>query len=43
MFTRNRRLMGELVNRRATTVAAVIVAMLIIALNGFLLARTLGL
>jgi manganese transport protein len=43
MFTRNRRLMGELVNRRGTTIAAVVVALLIIALNGFLLVQTLGL
>jgi manganese transport protein len=43
MFTRNRQLMGDLVNRRATTVAAIVVAILIIALNGFLLIQTLGL
>jgi manganese transport protein len=42
LFTRDRALMGSLVNRRRTTVAAVVVATLIIALNAFLLAGTLG-
>ncbi len=37
MLTRRRDVMGPLVNRRATTVAASVVAALIIALNGFLL------
>jgi len=41
MFCRNRSLMGGLVNRRSTTVAAVVVAMVIIALNAFLLEQTL--
>jgi manganese transport protein len=43
LFCRDRGLMGVLVNRRATTVAAVAVASLIIALNAFLLAGTFGL
>jgi manganese transport protein len=42
LFCRNRRLMGSLVNRRVTTVAAVVVASVIIALNAFLLAGTFG-
>jgi manganese transport protein len=37
MFTSRRDIMGELVNRRATTITAVIVAALIVALNLFLL------
>ena len=41
LFCRNRALMGSLVNRRATTVAAVIVASVIITLNIFLLEQTL--
>jgi manganese transport protein len=41
MFCRNRSLMGGLVNRRSTTVAAVVVAIVIIALNAFLLEQTL--
>ncbi|WP_079313336.1 Nramp family divalent metal transporter [Microbispora sp. GKU 823] len=36
-FTSSRKLMGDLVNRRLTTVAAVVVAAVISALNGFLL------
>ena len=40
MFCRDRRLMGSLVNRRATTRAAVVVSALIIALNAFLLIAT---
>ena len=43
LFCRDRRLMGSLVNRRATTAAAVLVASVIIALNVFLLAGTFGL
>ena len=39
-FTSRRDLMGPLVNRRATTVAAVLVAALISALNVFLLGQT---
>jgi manganese transport protein len=42
LFCRDRRLMGALVNRRSTTVAAVLVATLIISLNAFLLAGTTG-
>jgi manganese transport protein len=42
LFTSKRRLMGELVNARATTVAACVVATLIIALNVFLLVQTFG-
>jgi manganese transport protein len=42
VFTSKRRLMGELVNARATTVAACVVATLIIALNVFLLVQTFG-
>jgi Mn2+/Fe2+ NRAMP family transporter len=34
--------MGELCNRRSTTVAAALVAGLIVTLNLYLLARTLG-
>jgi len=40
LLTRRREIMGALVNRRATTVAAGIVASLIIALNAFLLWQT---
>src|ERR671933_540708 len=43
VFTSRRDLMGALVNARATTVAAVVVAALISALNVFLLGQTLGL
>ena len=39
MFCRDRRLMGELVNRRVTTVAATAVVTAIIALNVFLLSQ----
>jgi manganese transport protein len=42
-FTAQRDLMGDLVNRRITTVVATIFASLIIALNFFLLAQTFGL
>ena len=41
LFCRNRGLMGTLVNRRVTTVAATVVATLIISLNAFLLQQTL--
>ena len=41
LFCRDRELMGTLVNRRATTVAAVVVATIIICLNAFLLEQTL--
>ena len=40
LFSRDRELMGALVNRRVTTVAAVVVAALIIALNVVLLYLT---
>src|SRR3990170_2285902 len=39
---RNRELMGSLVNRRSTTIAGILVATVIIALNAFLLAGTFG-
>jgi len=42
-FTSRRDLMGALANRRLTTVAASLVAALIIALNVFLLTQTFGL
>jgi len=41
LLTRRRDIMGALVNRRVTTIAASVVAALIIALNGFLLYDTL--
>ena len=41
MFCRNRDLMGTLVNRRSTTVAAVLVTAVIVSLNFFLLEQTL--
>lgn len=37
MFTRNKKLMGALTNRRITTIAATVVAALIVALNLYLL------
>ena len=40
LLTRRRDIMGELVNRRVTTVVAAIVAAMIIALNIFLLYQT---
>jgi manganese transport protein len=40
MFCSDRELMGSLVNRRVTTVAAVGVAAVIVALNAFLLLQT---
>jgi manganese transport protein len=40
MFTRDRKLMGELVNRPLTNYAAYVVAALIIVLNAYLLAQT---
>ena len=39
LFCRDRGLMGELVNRRVTTVAATVIVALIVALNLFLLAQ----
>jgi manganese transport protein len=42
LFSRRRDVMGELVNRRATTAVAVVVATLIILLNLYLLYQTLG-
>jgi len=41
LLTRRRDIMGDLVNRRSTTALASVVAALIIALNVFLLYRTL--
>jgi manganese transport protein len=41
LLTANRNVMGELVNRRATTALAGVVAALIIGLNAFLLEQTL--
>jgi manganese transport protein len=41
MLTSKREIMGELVNRRITTIAASVVAGMIIALNVFLLFQTL--
>jgi manganese transport protein len=41
LFCRDRELMGVLVNRRATTVAAFVVATIIVTLNIFLLEQTL--
>jgi manganese transport protein len=41
LLTSKREIMGELVNRRLTTVAASVVAALIVGLNLFLLSRTL--
>jgi manganese transport protein len=43
VFTARRDVMGTLVNRRATTVAASVIAAVIVALNIFLLAQTAGL
>jgi manganese transport protein len=43
LFTSRRKIMGPLVNRRITTIAAAVVAGLIIGLNVFLLAQTFGL
>ena len=42
-FTARRDVMGPLVNRRLTTVAATLVAAAIVALNIFLLLQTAGL
>ena len=41
-FTARRDIMGQLVNRRTTTVAASVIAAVIIGLNIFLLAQTAG-
>jgi manganese transport protein len=43
IFTSKKRLMGVLVNRRSTTIAAVVIAASIIVLNLFLLSQTFGL
>ena len=43
LFTSRRRIMGVLVNHRATSLAAAAVASLIISLNVFLLIQTFGL
>jgi manganese transport protein len=40
-FCRDRSLMGALVNRRSTTIAAVVVTALVVSLNAFLLEQTL--
>jgi manganese transport protein len=40
LFTRDRELMGGLVNRRVTTTAAVVIATVIICLNVYLLEQT---
>jgi manganese transport protein len=42
LLTSKREIMGELVNRRITTLAAAVVAGMIIALNVFLLWQTLA-
>jgi manganese transport protein len=42
-FTAKREIMGQFVNRRATTAAAAVVATVIVSLNVFLLAQTFGL
>jgi manganese transport protein len=42
LLTRRRDVMGELTNHRVTTVAASVIAGVIIALNLFLLAQILG-
>jgi manganese transport protein len=41
LFSRRRDVMGELVNRQATTAVAVLVATLIVLLNVYLLYQTL--
>jgi manganese transport protein len=41
LLTRRRDIMGTLVNRRVTTIAASVVAAMIVALNGFLIYETL--
>jgi manganese transport protein len=41
LLTRRRDIMAELVNRRATTVVASLIAALIIGLNGFLIVQTI--
>ena len=40
LFTRNKELMGGLVNRRVTTIAASVIAAVIICLNVYLLEQT---
>ncbi len=42
LLTRDRRVMGELVNARTTTALAAVVAVMIIVLNGFLIWRTIS-
>jgi manganese transport protein len=42
IFTRDRRVMGELVNARVTTLAAVVIAGVIVVLNVYLLLQTFG-
>jgi manganese transport protein len=41
-FTRNRELMGKLVNRRTTTALAILCAAVILTLNAVLIYQTLG-
>jgi manganese transport protein len=43
IFTAKRSIMGPLVNRRITTIAAAVVAAVIVGLNIFLLLQTAGL
>src|SRR5262245_23169697 len=43
LFTAKREIMGPLVNRRITTIAAAVIAAVIICLNAFLLVQTAGL
>jgi manganese transport protein len=42
LLTRDRRVMGDLVNARTTTALAAVVAVMIIVLNGFLIWRTIS-
>jgi len=43
MFTAKKRIMGPLVNRPVTTIAASVIAAIIVSLNIFLLAQIAGL
>jgi manganese transport protein len=42
LLTRDKRIMGDLVNARTTTAVAAVIAAMIIALNGFLIWRTIA-
>ncbi len=42
-YTADKKIMGSLVNKRITTVVAVVFALVILAFNAFLLTKTLGL